>query len=483
MAIKTLTKKQKEKILRSKSFRKAFYSNSFFHFLQKYLRATFELKPSKKHIEIIQSLESFDEVNEFLTIIGFRGCAKTTLIEAYALWCMINGKYNFIVYIGNTSDDAKESLANIRNEIEENEELRRDFDIHIEHVKKQGFKEKWTEGQLTIRDCTIIARGRMQKVRGRKYKKHRIDLILCDDIEDVEGAKTKEKRLRNREWFFSEVLPATKQGVGSEKVKVVVIGNKVHKECLVVHLSKNEKVKHIEFPVIDEYGEITWQGKYPNMEAIEKEKNKVMLAGEGLGHIIWAREYLLKDVDPEDAVITRADFQFYPDEWLQKQPISAGVAVDFAISERETADYTAFTKGIEILNDDGERRLLIMKNNFHGRINFEKTIEKAMEINNIMPHGTKFYPEDVGYQRSAIEIMKKNGLLTYPQKSTKEKRARIASACYFIKTGRVLFPKEGAEEIIENLVGFGVETHDDVADSCAMLILAMAKTGTRTLLA
>jgi hypothetical protein len=35
----------------------------------------------------------------------------------------------------------------------------------------------------------------------------------------------------------------------------------------------------------------------------------------------------------------------------------------------------------------------------------------------------------------------------------------------------VLFPRYGCEQLIEQLTGFGVEKHDDLADAFAILIL------------
>ena len=76
-----------------------------------------------------------------------------------------------------------------------------------------------------------------------------------------------------------------------------------------------------------------------------------------------------------------------------KRNHKAQAGVDFAISEKQTADYTAMCKGMDVVNDEGERRLLVMKNNVCRRMDFATTIKTAVEVNDIMPIGTKFYPE------------------------------------------------------------------------------------------
>lgn len=472
-----LTQEQKERLKTSKVLKIALAKKSFFHFLGYYMRHRLELPPADFHKEMLDALDSVDDLNKYLAIEGFRGSAKSTILEAFSIWSLINGLHNFIVYIGATIDASQMNLANIRDEIENNLELQRDFGIVLEDSKAHGYREKWSEGQITIGNCTMIAKSKGQKIRGAKFKKARIDLIIGDDIEDVKDADTAEKRKATRVWFFTEVLPATKQGVLADNVKVVLIGNKVHRDCLLEHLAKGEIVKVLKFALLDENGEITWKGLYPTMEDVEKEKQKVLLAGEGLGQVIWAREYLLKSVDEEDMVLKLEDIQYYDDAWLQRRAESAGVGVDFAISKKETADYTAMVKAMDVKNDEGERKLLIMKNNVERRLNFQETISTAVEINELMPHGTKFYPEKVAYQESAIEIMEKNGITCVRMPSTSDKKSRISSACFYIKNGRVLFPKTGAENVINNLVGFGIEDHDDLADACANVILGMVKKG------
>lgn len=480
MPIKRLPEKLRKKAINNPALQIEIAKRSFFHFLSMYLRHNFELPPAKFHAEIVESLDSIDDINRFLSIMGFRGSAKSTFLEAFAIWSMVNGKHNYIIWIGNTMDDAKESLANIKAEIEENEQLRQDFDIVLvdddEKRKKQhSITEKWSEKQLIIRDCTIVAKSRMGKIRGKKFKKARIDLIICDDLEDIVTADTLEKRIQTRKWFYSEVMQATKQGVLSTNTKVVMLGNLVHRDCLVKQFGMNSKVKFMQFPIIDENGEPTWKGLYPDKKAIEEKRQEVIMAGEGLGNVIWAREYLLKDADEEDMILHPSDIQYYPDEWLQRQSIASGVGVDFAISKKQTADYTAMVKGFDVKNDDGERRLLIGKNPLCKRLNFQETIQEAVTLNEVMPHGTKFYPEKVAYQEAAIEIMEKNGLSVIRMPSVTDKRSRAVAACFYVKNGRVLFPKTGAEDLINNLLGFGVEEHDDLTDAFVNLVLGLVK--------
>lgn len=52
-----------------------------------------------------------------------------------------------------------------------------------------------------------------------------------------------------------------------------------------------------------------------------------------------------------------------------------------------------------------------------------------------------------------------------------DKQSRLTLITHLIQQGKVLFPRFGAEELIQQLVGFGTEKHDDLADAFAILLL------------
>ena len=94
-----LTQEQKQRIKENPMLKISISKKSFFHFLSYYLKDDFELPPAEYHKEMIDSLDSVDDLDKYLSIIGYRGSAKSTILEAFALWSLINGKHNFIVYI------------------------------------------------------------------------------------------------------------------------------------------------------------------------------------------------------------------------------------------------------------------------------------------------------------------------------------------------------------------------------------------------
>jgi len=84
----------------------------------------------------------------------------------------------------------------------------------------------------------------------------------------------------------------------------------------------------------------------------------------------------------------------------------------------------------------------------------------------------KLYIEEVAYQKALVQLFEslKYDVIGVPTgRNCKTTRLRFATP--LMKEGRVFFPETGCEELIEQLIGFGKETHDDLADAFAMLII------------
>ena len=58
----------------------------------------------------------------------------------------------------------------------------------------------------------------------------------------------------------------------------------------------------------------------------------------------------------------------------------------------------------------------------------------------------------------------------------RDKRERLSLTTDYIQTGKVLFPKKGAELLVQQLTGFGVEKHDDLADAFSILMSKIIET-------
>lgn len=122
----------------------------------------------------------------------------------------------------------------------------------------------------------------------------------------------------------------------------------------------------------------------------------------------------------------------------------------------------------------GKKKIYILPNPINSRIDFPKTIDEIKNIYKQSYYGrkTEIYIEDVGYQKSVIQQLDKEGIYTHGFKvHGQDKRSRLSSVTPLIRQGQVLFPRIGAKDLIQQLVYFGNENHDDLADAFSMMLL------------
>lgn len=201
-------------------------------FCEYYLKPYFTKPFAVLHRELIADLEEIvkDPMGRGEAVAFPRGHGKTTLAGfAFALWCAVTGKKHFVVIIQDSFEQAKTILEAIKTEAESNERLRADFG------EMQG--EIWQEAEIIVHcpatdaDCKVVALGTGMKIRGRKYKQWRPDLIIGDDLENDENVESPVQRRKRRRWWFRAVMKA-----GTIGTDIVLMGTLIHYDCLLMHV-------------------------------------------------------------------------------------------------------------------------------------------------------------------------------------------------------------------------------------------------------
>ena len=395
------------------------------------------------HYEMCRDLENDDE--RLIEIIAFRESAKSTIVSlAYILWSALYKKRRFIIICSDTGTQAKQIIANMIYELEFNKQIINDFGT------MQGREEWQATNVFLINEVRIMSRSRSQKMRGLRHLQHRPDLIVLDDVENIDAVRTKDQRDKTEEWFLSDVKPCRDAVRG----KIVIIGNLLHNDSFIQRMKNNIQKTGMgivrEYPLLDKGGVCIWPEKHPPEVIKELKNNKY-----------FRREYLLDTLIKDDAIIKKIP---YYSKLPKLDHIAIGV--DLAISQKETADYSA----INVAGEDEDRKIFNMEN-IYGRWNFNETLDK---IWNTYQAILKMHPsvplmlgiEDVAYQRAAIEEFKRRyGIQPTPVKQTKDKKARLEVMVPYFENDQIAFQHEGMEDLIIQLLNFGVERHDDCVDS------------------
>ena len=359
---------------------------------------------------------------------------------------------------------AKTHMSNIKRELEGNDLLRSDLGPFKEE------SDEWGSYSLVIPkfNARLIAASSEQSIRGLRHGAYRPDLIICDDVEDLNSVKTNESRDKTYAWLTGDVIP-----LGDLNTKIILVGNLLHEDSLLMKLkkgfvNKNPDVIFKEYPLINKEEVILWPGKYPNLEAIEAEKK---LNGDDKA---WQREYMLKIIADEDQIVKREWIQTYEELPKDSKDFQHSImGVDLAISQNEAADFTSIVTA-HIFGYKNNLRVYIEKFPLNERLGFPETIEKIKSLSKesgLFGRNCKVYVEDVGYQKAAIQQLERESVDVVGFKvEGQDKRARLDSVTYLIKTGKVLFPKEGVEDLLHELVYFGVEKHDDLVDAFTIVL-------------
>ena len=184
--------------------------------------------PSRLHKHIGEvAIELSEKRGQRVNVIAPRESAKSTTITfLYAMWAICHGTEKFIVLMSDTAGQAKSYLADIKRSLEDNEELEKDY------PEACGRGEVWNTGEVRTRNGIFLrAAGAETGIRGVRKGANRPSLIVVDDPEGDDGARSDNVRGKVRETFFKSTLK-----LGNRDTNVFVIGTVMHRECLVGHI-------------------------------------------------------------------------------------------------------------------------------------------------------------------------------------------------------------------------------------------------------
>lgn len=459
-----------KEMFRDRTVRSAITRQSHFMFFHFYFAHYVKYATAEFQREMFRLSERADINNLF--IVAFRGSAKSTIFTtSYPVWAILGEqKKKFVLILCQTQAQAKQHMMNLRRELESNSLLKNDLGPFQEE------NNEWGSSSLVFsnHNARITAVSTEQSVRGLRHNQHRPDLIIGDDLEDLASTKTREGRNKTYQWLTGEVVPA-----GDRNTRLVIIGNLLHEDSLLMRLKEDTDKKRLNgifksYPLIVD-GTIIWPGKYPSMAEIEEEKSKAA------NEFAWQREYLLNIVPAEDQAIQREWIQYY-DQIPKPELLFGGyhshievrVGIDPAISTSDAADYTAMVPAILFEISSGYR-IYILPKIINKRMTFPETVDMCKTLYNSYKEDydyPKLVIEDVAYQKALPQQLKYegiNGVLTI-RPGIQDKRSRLVLTANMIKTGKILFPREGAERLIEQIVHFGVEKHDDLADAFSNVV-------------
>jgi predicted phage terminase large subunit-like protein len=265
-----------------------------------------------------------------------RGHAKSTAFtHDFVLANVCFRAAHYVIIIGASEEMAVEHLGDIANELRDNEELRQEFKI------KDFVQDQKTDIIVECEDghqFRILARGAEQKIRGRKWRGRRPDLIVGDDLEDDEQVENKDRRKKFRKWFFRAAKQALRVGG-----RIRVHGTILHKDSLLKHLCNNSSwisriyKAHKSF---SDFSQILWPERFSE-KILRVVRQEFINEGDSAG---YSQEILNEPGDDEGNYLLVEQFlPMKPDDFDDFHQLAVGC--DFAVSKNDAANRTCFVVG------------------------------------------------------------------------------------------------------------------------------------------
>ncbi|WP_404403821.1 phage terminase large subunit [Jeotgalibacillus malaysiensis] len=251
------------------SVRKMLAEIDLTYFAQAYFPKYFAKPFCDFHTSLMSELNWLIENEGKRMAVGVpRGYGKSTLSSfLFPLYILLYKKLQFILLVSATEDTAIPFLQMIKDELVSNDAILSDFG-------KMKSSEKWAANEIWLKnDTCLTVRGIDGSIRGIRYKEHRAQLILCDDLIKDKVAESDSAREKLSNTYKDSLLNA-----GDEHSRVLVVGTILHNEDIVAELLNPETTgyKKLFFQSVLQWARRTdlweeWRKLYTSLEDKERE--------------------------------------------------------------------------------------------------------------------------------------------------------------------------------------------------------------------
>lgn len=206
-----------------------------------------------------------------------RGAAKSTNMDVFVpMWLMAqeHREINVMVLVGKSEDNAKTLLGDIQAELQYNQRYIHDFG-------EQYNAGSWEEGQFVTRsEVAFFARGRGQSPRGLRYRSHRPDYVIIDDLDDDELVESPARVSKLFDWVRSALFGTLDGGRG----RFIMVGNLIAKNSVLAKWCDIKSVHVTKVNIYDSKGGISWASKWTPQEVKDIE--------DVVGYRAFQKEYM-----------------------------------------------------------------------------------------------------------------------------------------------------------------------------------------------
>jgi hypothetical protein len=365
--------------------------------------------------------------------------AKSTWFSlVLPLWFLINDRNTHGAIISNTATQAKGFLAAIKEQIETNEFIQKDFPELI-----PDYKGKWAETEIKVirdkyakgKDPTIVARGTGNAILGARF-----EWVIADDICDLDNTATAHNREKALSWWNeivdSRIIP------GGRKI---ILGTLQHNKDLLCSLSLNKHYKYIHLQGYQKHNDAPlWPEQWPKKRLLEKR--------DAIGTIAW-NKVIQNDRKENSSRLLNIDWLNYYGETskynfdIYSPETDIYIGIDPAIAEdRDTAEKRRLDKfAIAVVGVDKLTKLCFLHEYECDWLTFPEQLKVIDRYYEKYPNCKKIGVESVAYQKALAQaafIRKSMPPVIEVKVGQRSKAARIESFAVYSESRRFWIKKE-----------------------------------------
>ncbi|CAH8249902.1 phage terminase large subunit [Paenibacillus melissococcoides] len=441
-----------------------------------------------------------------------RGHAKSTNFTFKdTLHSVVYEYKHYPIILSDSSDQAEGFLTDIKTELEDNPAIIEDFGSLKGRVWKGSVL-------VTSTDIKVEAIGSGKKIRGRRHRNWRPDLIVLDDIENDENVYTPEQRKKLESWFYKAVSKA-----GDTYTDIVYIGTILHYDSLLSKVLKNPEYHSVKYRGVISFAtnqELwdAWEAIYTDLENVNRqedarafyEDNKAdMLEGT---EVLWEEKLSYYDlmvikisegeasfnseiqndpIDPDSCTFNEEWFDFWDDDPSIDFKDSRFVFVaanDPSLGKNKKSDTSSI---IAIAKDTKSGYMYVVEASIERRVP-DVIIDDAIEMSKRFRRDykrpfRKFGVETVQFQHFFKDVLAQKSaeageyLPIEEIQSLQRKELRIESLQPFVKNGYLKFSRRH-KTLLQQMREYPMGKNDDGPDGLEMAVrLALGiKTSNKT---
>ena len=283
-------------------------------------------------------IEKFDSTGRNKAIIAPRSFSKSSTVKIYAIDRILEGKERFVLIISSNGSQAQAQLEGLK-KVFQNQTLQSIKNFSIVQDNKTEIVIEFNKDGIKTRS-KILAGSANTALLGMNFEGTRPGLVILDDIETIDQARSETLTNQLQEWMFKtfdNIFSNPRAG------KLILIGTVLSTDCIANRIVLNKEDEYnnnvfsnwdcIKYQALDENDESTWPTRFPT---------EVLWERRDINPRVFAADYMNSPLAETDVIILPEMLQeYYLSEFDGAIITEAFAHFDLNVKSKESSDFFA----------------------------------------------------------------------------------------------------------------------------------------------